>query len=151
MTATRGKKARRKKGYNRRLGKRRRGQGNRGGTGGAGGGKRQSQKLDLMINLRGKVGRKAKLKAAVKAEALNIDDLNILISKEGKAKKGTAVKYELGDKYGKLLGRGKPEYKYEISGGAVSAKAKVKIEKAGGKVLSEVTEEQAKDSAEESE
>jgi ribosomal protein L15 len=146
MTATREKKSRYKMGKNRRLGKRRRGQGNRGGTGNAGGGKRNSQKLDLIISIRGKVGKKITLKPKKREAAINIDDLNTLILKKAIKPKSDTVNINL-EEFGfrKLLSRGKPAFKYEITCGAASANAKEKIKKAGGKIILPEAEEEVKE------
>lgn len=143
MTANKGKKSRYKMGKNRRLGKRRRGQGNRGGTGNCGGGKRNSQKLDLIISIRGKVGKKKTLKPKYRSAAVNIDDINTLVLKKDIKPKNNVISVNLEDfGFGKLLSRGKPAFKYEITCESASANAKEKIKKAGGKITTtEVAEE----------
>ncbi|MDD5417356.1 MAG: uL15 family ribosomal protein [Candidatus Nanoarchaeia archaeon] len=136
MTATRGKKARRKRGYNRRLGVRRRGSGNRGGVGKSGRGKRAAQKRDMLVRIYGKVQRKAILKPKTKHSAVNISGLNVLVSKLNLKESKGIIKINLNEfGFDKLLSRGKPEHKFEVSCSICTQKAKEKIEKSGGKII----------------
>ena len=129
MTATRTKKDRKCRGSNTHGGgshKKRRGSGNRGGYGNAGTGKRADhRKFTILkkfgLSYLGKVG--FHHKNAVKTCAINICDL------PETSKLNLA---ELG--YNKLLGKGTPKIKYEITVDTCSEKAKAKIQKSGGKI-----------------
>ena len=108
--------------------KKHRGAGNRGGRGLAGSGKRADHKKPTIIKLYGndyfgghgfkRPARKIKI-----IKAINIANL---------PQQATINLQELG--YHKLLGKGVPTMKHEITVASCSKKAKEKIEKAGGKI-----------------
>ncbi len=129
-------------------GKKHRGAGNRGGRGRAGMGKRGQQRKTLPLS-QGKrpVGQIANdnrgmvtvLKRVQKSQVLNLSDLQNNITKwtaEGKAEK-TKTGYSVNLtklKYTKLLSQGEVSDKITVTIPSVSAKAKEKLEAAGGKV-----------------
>ncbi len=129
MTFSRQKKDKKYRGSNTHGGgshKKRRGSGNRGGYGNAGTGKRADhRKFSILkkfgLSYFGKLG--FNKKNATIVNAINICDLpetpKLNLS-------------ELG--YNKLLGKGTPKIKYEITVDTCSEKAKAKIEKSGGKI-----------------
>jgi large subunit ribosomal protein L15 len=111
--------------------KKNRGSGNRGGKGMAGSGKRSHNKKIKILKLFGNeyFGKHGfivppEVKRIIKA--INIRDL---------PRQSPLDLTTLG--YDKLLSKGMPAMKYEIKVAMCSAKAKEKIEKAGGKVISE--------------
>lgn len=111
--------------------KKNRGSGNRGGKGMAGTGKRSDNKKTKILKLYGneyfgKHGFTVPPEVKKKVSAINIHDLPLQSPLDLKT---------LG--YDKLLAKGTPLMKYDITVAACSAKAKEKIEKAGGKVLLE--------------
>jgi len=130
MTAKHKKKSRRYRGTNTHgcgSHKKRRGSGNRGGFGNAGTGKRADQRKFSILkkygsSYFGKFG--FKKKNSVEIIAINICDLpetpKINLKNLG---------------YNKLLGKGNPKIKYEITVDICSSKAKEKIEKSGGKII----------------
>ena len=108
--------------------KKRRGSGNRGGYGNAGTGKRADHKKFTILKeyglaYFGKRGFKRNV-PLTPIKTINIADLPETPKLNLK---------ELG--YNKLLGRGTPKLKYEITVESCSAKAKAKIEKNNGKVI----------------
>ena len=111
--------------------KKNRGSGNRGGKGMAGSGKRSHNKKIKIIKLFGReyFGKHGfivppEVKRIIKV--INIRDL---------PRQSPLDLTILG--YDKLLSKGTPAMKYEIKVALCSAKAKEKIEKAGGKIISE--------------
>lgn len=109
--------------------KRHRGEGTRGGRGMAGAGKRAKQKKISILKqfgtaYFGKHGFRRPQKVLTSEKAINICDLDFKETKIDLNKLG----------YTKLLGKGKPSQKYDITVKSCSKKAKEKIEKAGGKV-----------------
>lgn len=128
------KKSRRKRGYERHSGLRRRGSGNRGGVGASGQGKRSKQKKHKFmkngeINY-GKHGFKSKKK---QVEGINVGKLNEQAEQLGK-KKGD--KYLIDVERKKVLGSGfvtKPLAVFNYY--SVTQKAKDKILKAGGEII----------------
>ena len=84
-----------------------------------------------------------KFKARPAAAALNISDLKSVFADGGKVspeslfKKGLIRKMKGKLPPVKILGRGKPEKKLVVEGCLVSAAAREKIEKAGGKINSQ--------------
>lgn len=129
MTIKRQKKDKKYRGSNTHGGgshKKRRGSGNRGGYGNAGTGKRADhRKFTILkkfgLSYLGKTG--FHRKTTIKVKTINICDLPETPKINLK---------ELG--YNKLLGKGTPKVKYEITVDTCSEKAKAKIEKSGGKV-----------------
>ena len=136
-------------------GKKHRGAGNRGGRGRAGMGKRGQQKKTLPL-AQGKkaVGQIANnnkgmpvvLERVKKINVLNLADLQNNMEKwtaEGKAEKtktGYSVDLEkIG--YTKLLSKGEVTFKLNIKINSASAKAKEKLEAAGGKIELRVSKE----------
>ena len=136
-------------------GKKHRGAGNRGGRGRAGMGKRGQQKKTLPL-AQGKkpVGQIANnnkgmpvvLERVKKIHVLNLADLQNNMEKwtaEGKAEKtktGYSVDLEkIG--YTKLLSKGEVTFKLNIKINSASAKAKEKLEAAGGKIELRVSKE----------
>ena len=129
-------------------GKKHRGAGNRGGRGRAGMGKRGQQRKTLPLSQGKKpVGQIANdnrgmptiLKRAKKTHVLNLVDLQNNVEKwatQGKAEKtktGFSINLEkIG--YTKLLSQGEVTFKLNIKIHSTSAKAKEKLEAAGGKV-----------------
>ena len=108
--------------------KKHRGAGNRGGRGMAGSGKRADHKKQTIFKLYGTEyfgshGFKRHSSKVKEIKAINIADL---------PKQATVNLTELG--YDKLLGKGTPVMKHEITVATYSKKAKEKIEKAGGKI-----------------
>jgi len=129
MTARRQKKAKSYRGSNTHGGgshKKRRGSGNRGGFGNAGTGKRSDHRKFTILKKYGLsyLGKEGfKKKNTVKVKAINICDLP------------KTPKIDLKDfGYNKLLSKGSPKIKYDITVDSCSQKAKEKIEKSGGKV-----------------
>lgn len=111
--------------------KKNRGSGNRGGKGMAGTGKRSDNKKILILKLYGneyfgKHGFTLPPEVQRVVKAINIQDL---------PRQSPLDLTTLG--YDKLLSKGTPMMKYEITVAMCSAKAKEKIEKAGGKIISE--------------
>ncbi len=111
--------------------KKNRGSGNRGGKGMAGSGKRSHNKKNKIIKeygheYFGKHGFIVPPEVRNVVKAINIRDLPL---------KSPLDLEDLG--YNKLLSKGTPKMKYEIKVAMCSAKAKAKIEKVGGKILSE--------------
>lgn len=109
--------------------KKHRGAGNKGGTGMAGSGKRAQSKKMFILKYYGPEyygGKGFNVPASVKndVKAINIRDLPL---------KENVNLTEMG--YDKLLAKGKPKLKHNITVSSFSAKAKEKIEKAGGKIL----------------
>ncbi len=109
--------------------KKHKGAGNRGGRGMAGSGKRADQKKFSILkeyghSYFGKHGFNRPQKMLKETKAINIADLpdqdKINLTEMG---------------YDKLLSMGTPKRKYEITVSSFSAKAKEKIESAGGKIL----------------
>ncbi len=107
--------------------KKRRGSGNRGGYGNAGTGKRADHKKFTILKEHGLAyfGKRGFKRKALtkKIKAINISQLpeNPKLNLK-----------ELG--FNKLLGKGSPKLKYQITVDSCSRKAKEKIEKAGGQV-----------------
>ncbi len=143
MTAKRKPKDKKYRGSNTHGGgshKKRRGSGNRGGYGNAGTGKRADHRKFTILKKFGLsyLGRRGFTRNnAVEVKTINICDLPL------------TPKLNLGELgYNKLLGKGTPKVKYEITVDTCSEKAREKIEKSGGKVnilsqpVSEVKEEQ---------
>ncbi len=129
MTARRQKRARKQRGSNTHGGgshKKRRGSGNRGGFGNAGSGKRADQKKFSALKKYGTAyfGKHGfHRKNTVEVSVINIGDLP------------ATPKLNLKDLgYDKLLGKGVPKIKYDLTVNMCSKKAKEKIEKTGGKV-----------------
>ena len=136
-------------------GKKHRGAGNRGGRGRAGMGKRGQQRKTLPLSQGKKpVGQIANnnrgmsvvLERVKKANVLNLVDLQNNMEKwtaEGKAEKtktGYSVDLEkIG--YTKLLSQGEVTFKLNIKINSASAKAKEKLEAAGGKIELRVSKE----------
>ena len=124
--------------------KKRRGAGNRGGRGMAGSGKRADHKRQLIFKKYGtkyfgKHGFKVNSKI-IKIKAINVTYLESNLSsliKKGLAKDEnklfTINLSKLG--YNKLLGSGKITKKFNITTKFVSKKAKEKVEKLGGKIV----------------
>jgi len=107
--------------------KKHRGAGNRGGRGMAGTGKRAKQKKISILKefgheYYGKKGFKRPLKTISKT--INLEDLDFKEEKIDLTKLG----------YTKLLGKGIPNKKYEITVNSCSKLAKTKLEKIGGKL-----------------
>ena len=139
-------------------GKKHRGAGNRGGRGRAGMGKRGQQKKTLPL-AQGKkpVGQIANnnkgmpvvLERVKKIHVLNLADLQNNMEKwtaEGKAEK-TKTGYSVNLtklKYTKLLSQGEVSDKITVTIPSVSAKAKEKLEAAGGKVEGIIPTEESK-------
>lgn len=129
MTIKRQKKDKKYRGSNTHGGgshKKRRGSGNRGGFGNAGSGKRADHRKFSILkkfgnSYFGKLG--FNKKNPTKVNTINICDL---------PQTPKVNLNELG--YTKLLGKGTPKIKYEITVDTCSEKAKTKIEKSGGKV-----------------
>ncbi len=118
--------------------KKHRGAGNRGGRGMAGTGKRADQKKSLILKYIGNdyFGKKGFHSIKNKIIALNICDLENNINNLTK-KEGEFYIFDVRKKgFSKLLSVGKPLNKFKIIG-PCSAKAKEKIEAAGGEVLNE--------------
>ena len=129
-------------------GKKHRGAGNRGGRGRAGMGKRGQQKKTLPLSQGkkpvGKIannnqGMRVVLERVKKSNVLNLVDLQNNMEKwtaEGKAEKtktGFSIDLEkIG--YTKLLSQGEVTFKLNIKINSASAKAKEKLEAAGGKI-----------------
>ena len=124
--------------------KKHRGAGNRGGRGKAGTGKRGAQRktywLAKGINPLGKKGM-IKKRSRKFAKTINISDINKKLNTwivNGKVGKDAGVIVidlaMLG--YNKLLGTGVPIGKFKINVKSFSKKAKEKIEKAGGEIVS---------------
>lgn len=110
--------------------KKHRGAGSRGGRGRAGTGKRAHTKKITMLKehgpkYMGKKGFKRPQRTKKLSKTINIEELN-------KFKEEKIDLTKLG--YTKLLGKGKPNKKYEIKVKSFSKIAKNKIEKAGGKI-----------------
>jgi large subunit ribosomal protein L15 len=136
-------------------GKKHRGAGNRGGRGRAGMGKRGQQRKTLPLSQGkkpvGKIannnrGMRVVLERVKKSNVLNLVDLQNNMEKwtaEGKAEKtktGYSVDLEkIG--YTKLLSQGEVTFKLSIKINSVSAKAKEKLEAAGGKIELRVSKE----------
>ena len=124
--------------------KKRRGAGNRGGRGLAGSGKRAGHKVQQIIKrfgkgYLGKNGFTSKSRSKIKGINLKEIELNLdkymennLVKKEGDFYSVDLSK--LG--YNKLLGTGQINNKYKIKTKYVSKKAKEKIEKSGGELVS---------------
>lgn len=109
--------------------KKHRGAGNRGGRGMAGSGKRADTKKPSILKYfgheyYGKHGFNRPQKLLQEIRCINIEDL---------PDQDKINLTELG--YDKLLSKGKPKRKYEIIVSSLSAKAKEKIESAGGKII----------------
>jgi large subunit ribosomal protein L15 len=136
-------------------GKKHRGAGNRGGRGRAGMGKRGQQRKTLPLSQGKKpVGQIANnnrgmsvvLERVKKANVLNLVDLQNNMEKwtaEGKAEK-TKTGYSVDLKkigYTKLLSQGEVTFKLNIKINSASAKAKEKLEAAGGKIELRVSKE----------
>ena len=123
--------------------KKHRGAGNRGGRGLAGTGKRADQKKQWVIKYFGNdyFGRKGFVSRFKKKEAITIEHiekrLQKLVDKKIAVhdKDGISIDFTK-TKYGKLLGTGKPTKKYIIKIGYSTPKAKEKIEKLGGSIVS---------------
>lgn len=116
--------------------KKHRGAGNRGGRGMAGSGKRADHKKQLIIKKYGTeyFGKHGFTSRRKKLKPINISSLeNIPLSKEEEGK-FTLDLNKIG--YNKLLSAGKPTKKYKILVKYFSKKAKEKIEKAGGEIVS---------------
>jgi large subunit ribosomal protein L15 len=129
-------------------GKKHRGAGNRGGRGRAGMGKRGQQRKTLPLSQGkkpvGKIannnqGMRVVLERVKKSNVLNLVDLQNNMEKwtaEGKAEKtktGFSIDLEkIG--YTKLLSQGEVTFKLNIKINSASAKAKEKLEAAGGKI-----------------
>ena len=136
-------------------GKKHRGAGNRGGRGRAGMGKRGQQRKTLPLSQGkkpvGKIannnrGMRVVLERVKKSNVLNLVDLQNNMEKwtaEGKAEKtktGYSVDLEkIG--YTKLLSQGEVIFKLNIKINSASAKAKEKLEAAGGKIELRVSKE----------
>lgn len=120
--------------------KKHRGAGNRGGRGLAGTGKRAGHKKQLIQKLYkasyfGKRGFKSKSRTRIKA--VNIDYLEKLLSRGKLKEEKGKIDINLEDLgYNKLLSNGEPTKKYNITTESISKKAKEKIEKAGGTIVS---------------
>jgi len=118
-----------------------RGAGSRGGRGKAGSWTHKQKQGFIEGIARGKTGFKRHASLVDKSVIINLSDINERIEKwvaEGKAKK-TAHGYsidlcELG--YDKVLGSGNLTHKIEVKACSFSESAKSKIEKAGGKAVS---------------
>jgi len=136
-------------------GKKHRGAGNRGGRGRAGMGKRGQQRKTLPLSQGKKpVGQIANnnrgmpvvLERVKKSNVLNLVDLQNNMEKwttEGKAEK-TKTGYSVDLKkigYTKLLSQGEVTFKLNIKINSASAKAKEKLEAAGGKIELRVSKE----------
>jgi large subunit ribosomal protein L15 len=109
--------------------KRHKGAGSRGGRGFAGSGKRADQKKISIIKeyghtYFGKLGFRRPQKQLIMVKTINIGEL---------PDQDKINLTELG--YTKLLSKGKAKRKYEITVSSFSAKAKEKVEAAGGKIL----------------
>jgi len=118
--------------------KKHRGAGNRGGRGMAGSGKRADQKKSMILKKFGNeyFGKKGFYSLRKKTKALNIKDLENNIN-ELTTKENSMYLFDLKKKgYHKLLGLGEIKNKFKIIG-LCSAKAKEKIESAGGEILNE--------------
>ncbi|MCX8194176.1 MAG: uL15 family ribosomal protein [Candidatus Pacearchaeota archaeon] len=124
--------------------KKHRGKGSRGGKGMAGTGKRAGQKrtflLKYMPNYFGKKGFVSlkKLKKKEKIKTINLDELNENLEKflnQNIAKK-TEKGIEIELKNYKILSRGVVKEKLIVKADSFSAKAKEKIEAAGGSAIS---------------
>lgn len=121
--------------------KKRRGSGHRGGVGMSGGGKRADHKKQMIFKIYGKDyfgkhGFKRPLNKVVHVEVLNLEDLdknlkNYLTKKLITKENDIYVVNLKNLGYDKLLGSGSTKNKYKIIG-AVSEKAKSKIEEVGG-------------------
>jgi len=121
--------------------KKRRGKGSKGGKGMAGTGKRAGQKKLWILKYKpdyfGKRGFLSIRQKKGKNEEINLDELQCRLDeliKEGKARK-TPEGTEIELKNFKILSRGEVKEKLFIRAAAFSAKAKEKIEKAGGKAI----------------
>ncbi|MFH1249360.1 MAG: uL15m family ribosomal protein [archaeon] len=125
-------------------GKKHKGSGSKGGVGMAGTGKKAGQKVTLihakMPDYFGSHGfsslQKMKRKAAKKMNIIDIEaKLSYMIEKGIAKKNGEAIELNLFDY--KILGEGETKNKFIIKVRAISAGAREKIEKAGGKVIIE--------------
>jgi len=123
--------------------KKHRGAGNRGGRGLAGTGKRADQKNQWVIKYFGKdyLGKRGFVSKRTKINAITIDTiekrLQKLIDKKIAVpeKDGFAIDFTK-TKYDKLLGTGRPTKKYNIKISYSTPKAREKIEKLGGSIVS---------------
>ncbi len=125
--------------------KKHRGKGSRGGKGMAGTGKRADQKKTFILTKQGTsyYGKRGFFSVTRKeVSAINLDELQEKLSKllaEGVAKPADKpATYEIdlaAAGYDKLLGRGNVKEKFLIKVKSVSAKAKEKVESAGGQIL----------------
>jgi len=110
--------------------KKARGAGNRGGRGMAGSGKRAKHKKPGLLKLAkgsylGKHGFFRQTGTVIEQKIINIEELP-LVEEVNLTEKG----------YTKLLSRGIPQMKHNITVPSCSKKAKEKIENAGGKIIS---------------
>ena len=125
--------------------KKRRGSGHRGGFGMAGSGKRADQKKPTILKLYGneyfgKHGFKRPGKVVVRIKAINISDiernLELYLSKNLVSKENNVYILDLKKLgYNKIIGAGNIYNKYKVIG-RVSKKARDKIEKLGGSIVS---------------
>lgn len=120
--------------------KKHRGAGSRGGRGMAGSGKRADTKKPTIIkkyglqSYFGKHGFRIPPRIKKIQKAINISYLEQNINKSKKENDFFIVDLKkLG--FDKLLSKGKPTKKFKISLNAISKKAKIKIEKAGGEII----------------
>lgn len=132
--------------------KKRRGAGNRGGRGNAGTGKRADvKKPSIKVNTYfGKYGFKKKNKT--KIHAINIEYLEkfsekLILDKKAQKSKDSIIIDLKSIKINKLLAKGTPKNKWEITCKYFSNNAKEKIEKAGGKVMEDKKKVEAKPEA----
>tara|TARA_Y100000034_G_scaffold86206_1_gene103366 strand:+ start:117 stop:563 length:447 start_codon:yes stop_codon:yes gene_type:complete len=124
--------------------KKRRGAGNRGGRGLAGSGKRAGHKVQQIVKrfgkgYLGKYGFTSKSRSVVKG--INLKDIEIKLNslmEKGLAKKeGDKISIDLEKLgYNKLLGSGLVKSKFKIKTKFFSRKAKEKLEKIGGEIVS---------------
>lgn len=116
-------------------GKKHRGKGSQGGKGYAG--SKDHKRIWIMKNEPDRLGKRGfhslmQRRIKPKAKAINLRDLERIAIKKGLKEIDLR---ELG--YGKLLGAGEVTQKLTIKAGKFSASAKEKIEKAGGKIITE--------------
>lgn len=124
--------------------KKRRGAGNRGGRGLAGSGKRAGHKVQKIWKKFGKdyLGkREFKAPNKIEVKGINLKDIELKLNyflEKGFAKKGKdLIEVDLGKAgYNKLLGSGKINTKVKIKVKLCSKKAKEKLAKMGGEIVS---------------
>lgn len=121
--------------------KRTKGSGNKGGVGLAGTGKRGDQKKTMVINWTGGgntyFGKDKTLRAGRKPVKLEVINLNDIVKRYD-------IKKEINLEGYKVLGEGEVKEKLTVKASAFSESAKEKIEKAGGKAVALLAENEEK-------